>query len=284
MRLPEYNQESQLALKSLYPHQPLKGQIALVTGGSSGIGEGCARHLAAAGASVAINFMSHRQKADLIAAQITGAGGEAFSIGADVSQEPEVLEMFDQVRSHFGTLDILVSNAGLQKDAAFVDMTVDQWDTVMNVNLRGMFLNCREAVREFQRRDRRHLSKSNGKIICMSSVHEVIPWAGHINYAASKGGVMLLMKSLAQEVSKLGIRVNSIAPGAIATPINKPAWETQEALDELMAYIPYDRIGTTDDIGQAAVWLSSDASDYVVGTTLFVDGGMTTLENFSEGG
>lgn len=284
MRLPEYNQESQSALNSLYPHQPLKGQIALVTGGSSGIGEGCVRHLAAAGASVAINYINNCEKADIIAAQIAGAGGIAISVGADVSKEAEVMAMFDQVRAEFGTLDILVSNAGLQKDAAFVDMTVDQWDTVMNVNLRGMFLNCREAVREFQRRDRRSLSKSNGKIICMSSVHEVIPWAGHINYAASKGGVMLFMKSLAQEVSRFGIRVNSIAPGAIATPINRPAWETEEALTALMDLIPYDRIGIPDDIGQAAVWLSSDASDYVVGTTLFIDGGMTTFESFSEGG
>ena len=284
MRLPEYNLESQKALLSLYPHQPLRGQIALVTGGSSGIGEGCVRHLAAAGAAVAINYIAKCERADQIAAEIVEAGGQASSVGADVSKEDEVIAMFDAVRAKYGTLDILVSNAGLQKDAPIQDMTVDQWDTVLNVNLKGMFLTSREAVREFDRRGPRDVSRASGKIICMSSVHETIPWAGHINYAASKGGVLMFMKSLAQEVSVRKIRVNSIAPGAIATPINRPAWETDAALTALLDLIPYERVGIPDDIGQAAVWLASDASEYVVGTTLFVDGGMTTFESFADGG
>jgi glucose 1-dehydrogenase len=192
--------------------------------------------------------------------------------------------MYDQIRATFGTIDILIANAGLQRDAPIETMTVTQWDTVLNVNLKGQFLCAREAAKEFQRRGPRSVSRALGKIVCMSSVHQLIPWARHANYAAAKGGVLLLMQSLAQELAGRAIRVNGIAPGAIATPINRPAWETPEAEAKLLDLIPYNRVGVPDDIGRAAVWLASDASDYVVGSTLFVDGGMTTFESFSTGG
>jgi len=165
-----------------------------------------------------------------------------------------------------------------------VDSTV-QWNTVINVNLTGQFLCAREAVREFKRRGVvKTVSCAAGKIICMSSVHEIIPWAGHVNYAASKGGVMLMMKSIAQEVAPFRIRVNSIAPGAIRTPINREAWETPEAYDELMKLVPYKRIGEPEDIARAAVWLASDYADYINGISLFVDGGMTLYPGFATGG
>jgi glucose 1-dehydrogenase len=164
-------------------------------------------------------------------------------------------------------------------------MTLAQWNTVLAVNLTGQFLCCREAIREFKRRGvKKDISVAAGKIICMSSVHEVIPWAGHINYAASKGGVMLMMKSLAQEVAPFRIRVNSIGPGAIRTPINRAAWETEEAYRELLKLIPYKRIGEPEDIARAAVWLASDEADYITGTTLFIDGGMTLYPGFEAGG
>lgn len=284
MQLEEYNLARQQALCGEYPHQPLKGQIALVTGANSGIGEACVRHLAAAGASVAINYVTAPDKADAITNDIIGAGGQAASFSADVSNEAQVLAMYDQVRARFGTIDILVANAGLQRDAPVETMTVAQWDTVINVNLKGQFLCAREAAKEFQRRGQRDVSKALGKIICMSSVHQLIPWARHINYAAAKGGVMLLMQSLAQELAGRAIRVNGIAPGAIATPINRAAWETPEAEAKLLDLIPYNRVGVPDDIGRATVWLSSDASDYIVGSTIFIDGGMTTFESFSTGG
>jgi len=156
---------------------------------------------------------------------------------------------------------------------------------VIGVNLTGQFLCTREAVREFKRRGvDKKISVAAGKIICMSSVHQEIPWAGHANYAASKGGVMLLMKSLAQEMAPYRIRVNSIAPGAIRTPINTAAWSTPEAYQDLMTLVPYKRIGEPDDIAQAAIWLASDAADYVTGATLFVDGGMTLYPGFSTNG
>ncbi len=275
----------QAELMTHYPAKPLKGQKALVTGANSGIGEGVARHLAAAGAAVVINYVTHPETAQAIVADITGAGGEAIAIQADVSNETQVQAMFAQMIQQWGTIDILVNNAGLQKDSAFADMTLDQWNLVIGVNLTGQFLCAREAVREFQRRGvKPEISAAAGKIICMSSVHEVIPWGGHANYASSKGGVMLLMKSMAQELAPRKIRVNSIGPGAIKTPINHTAWETDEAAKSLLTLIPYNRIGVASDIGTTAVWLASDDSDYMTGQTLFVDGGMTLYPGFATGG
>jgi len=265
----------------------LQNQVAIVTGASSGIGAGVAKSLAAAGAIVIINYPvdAAMPGANAVLDEITKNGGRGMIARADVSKEADVQKMFADVIRQYGTVDILVNNAGLQKDAPFQDMTLEQWNFVLGVNLTGQFLCSREAIREFLRRGvDPSRSKAAGKIIQMSSVHEVIPWAGHANYAASKGGVMLLMKSLAQEFACKKIRINSICPGAIQTPINRQAWETPEALKELLTLIPYQRIGQPEDIGNAAVWLASDDSDYVNGTSLFVDGGMTLYPGFTTNG
>ncbi|MCC6794061.1 MAG: SDR family oxidoreductase [Candidatus Hydrogenedentes bacterium] len=263
----------------------LKGQKALVTGASSGIGKAVAIALGHAGADVVINYVTGEDKAQAVADEIMRCGSKAYIHKADVSKEDQVQDMFRAMIAKWGTIDILVNNAGLQKDAPFDQMTLDQWNLVLSVNLTGQFLCAREAVREFKRRGvRKEVSCAAGKIICISSVHEVIPWAGHVNYAASKGGVMLMMKSIAQEVAPYRIRVNSIAPGAVRTPINMEAWDTPEAYHDLLKLIPYKRIGEPEDIGQAAVWLASDHSDYVHGVTLFVDGGMTLYPGFETGG
>jgi glucose 1-dehydrogenase len=267
------------------PQKLLLGQKALVTGASSGIGRAIALALSEAGADVLVNYASGADKAMALVEEITAADGRAIAVRADVSQEAEVKAMFARCIEEFGTVDILVNNAGLQQDAPFHDMTLAQWNRVMGVNLTGQFLCSREAVREFRRRGvQPDVSCSAGKILCVSSVHEVIPWAGHVNYAASKGGVMLMMKSIAQEVAPYRIRVNSICPGAIRTPINMEAWDTPEAYLELMKLIPYKRIGEADEIGRAAVWLASDYADYVHGISLFVDGGMTLYPGFETGG
>ena len=267
------------------PQRPLQKQKALVTGGSSGIGEGCALALGAAGAAVAVNYHSDADEAERVVAAIEKAGGEAFAVQADVSREDQVQTMFAEIMRRFGTIDILLNNAGLQQDAPLHEMTLKQWELVIGVNLTGQFLCAREAAREFLRRGVvPEVSRAAGKIICMSSVHEVIPWAGHVNYAASKGGIMQLMKSMAQELAPKKIRVNSIAPGAIRTPINRTAWDTPEALAELLKLIPDGRVGEPEDIARAAVWLASDASDYVTGATIFVDGGMTLYPGFATGG
>lgn len=267
--------------------QKLQHQIAIVTGASSGIGAGVSKALAASGATVVINHpvAATKDAAEAVLKEITDTGGKGITYQADVSREDEVVRMFQDVVSTYGTVDILVNNAGLQRDAAFVDMTLEQWSTVIGVNLTGQFLCAREAIREFLRRGvQPERSRAAGKIICMSSVHELIPWAGHANYAASKGGIKMMMESVAQEYAPKKIRINSIGPGAIKTPINRAAWETPVAEKRLLELIPYGRVGITDDIGTVAVWLASDDSDYVNGITLFVDGGMTLFPGFSTNG
>jgi len=266
-------------------NKTLKGQKALVTGASSGIGKGIAVALGRAGADVVLNYVAGDDVIEEILEAVRHCGARAYAHKADVSQEDQVQAMFRRMYDEFGTIDILVNNAGLQRDAPFHEMSLDAWNKVLGVNLTGQFLCAREAVREFRRRGVvKEVSCAAGKIVCISSVHEVIPWAGHVNYAASKGGVMMMMKSIAQEVAPYRIRVNSIAPGAIRTPINRDAWATPEAYNELLKLIPYKRIGEVDDIGRVAVWLASDEADYVHGTTLFVDGGMTLYPGFEAGG
>ena len=265
--------------------QPLRGQKALVTGASSGIGEGIARALGAAGAAVVVNYAGNAAGAARVVADLNAGGAAALAIRADVAREADVEAMFAEMLAAWGRIDILVNNSGVQRDAALTEMTLDQWTTVLGVNLTGMFLCTRAAARAMiGQGPAPALSRATGKILCISSVHEVIPWAGHVNYAASKGGVKLFMQSVAQELAPHRIRVNSIAPGAIQTAINRAAWETPHALQSLLTLIPYGRIGVPEDIGQAAVWLASDAADYVHGQTIFVDGGMTLYPEFARGG
>src|SRR5437667_9492285 len=266
-------------------YQPLKGQKALVTGANSGIGEGVARALGAAGAAVVVNYVSKPDAAEKIAEHIRGNGVEAMAIRADVSNEAEVEAMFASVAREWGGVDARVTNAGLQRDAPVTEMTLQEWNTVLSVNLTGVFLCSRVAARSMiQRGVRPGISRAAGKIICISSVHEVIPWAGHVNYAASKGGVGMFMKSLAQELAPYRIRVNSVAPGAIMTPINRDAWNTPEALGRRLKLIPYGRIGLPEDIGKVVAFLASDDADYIHGQTIYVDGGMTLYPEFAHGG
>jgi glucose 1-dehydrogenase len=272
-------------LSTMSDHKPLARQKALVTGANSGIGKGVAIALGAAGADVVVNYVEGDDAANAVVEEIRRSGSNAIAHRADISAEDQVETMFDRAVREYGTIDILVNNAGLQRDSVFADMTLEKWNKVLGVNLTGQFLCARSAIREFLRRGVvPSVSRAAGKIICMSSVHQVIPWAGHANYATSKGGIKLLMESMAQELAPKGIRVNGIAPGAIQTPINTSAWDTPEALRSLLTLIPYGRIGLPDDVARAAVWLASDDSDYVVGTTLFVDGGMTLYPGFSTNG
>ncbi|CAL9672044.1 Glucose 1-dehydrogenase [Streptomyces sp. enrichment culture] len=273
------------AQNGLIPVHLLRGQKALVTGANSGIGKATAIGLGKAGADVVVNYVAGRDEAEKVVEEITSFGVRAAAYEADVSDEDQVVAMTERMVEEFGTIDILVANAGLQRDAAFTDMTLAQWHKVLDVNLTGQFLCAREATKEFLRRGVvPEVSRSAGKIICMSSVHQLIPWAGHVNYASSKGGVQMMMETLAQELAPKRIRVNAIAPGAIRTPINRSAWETPDAERDLLRLIPYNRVGDPEDIAHAAVGLASDLMDYVVGTTLYVDGGMTLFPGFATGG
>ncbi|WP_443056028.1 SDR family oxidoreductase [Streptomyces sp. IBSBF 3136] len=263
----------------------LKGQKALVTGANSGIGRATAVALGRAGADVVVNYVAGKEDAEQVVEEITALGVRAAAYEADVSSEDQVVAMTNRMVEEFGTIDILVANAGLQRDARFTDMTLAQWQKVLDVNLTGQFLCAREATREFLRRGVvPEVSRAAGKIICMSSVHQLIPWAGHVNYASSKGGVQMMMQTLAQELAPHRIRVNAVAPGAIKTPINRSAWDTPDAERDLLQLIPYGRVGEPDDIANAVVGLASDLMDYVVGATLYVDGGMTLFPGFATGG
>lgn len=260
----------------------LVGQAAIVTGASSGIGQATAIELARAGANVAVNFRGSPEGAAETVAEIEKLGQKAFAIQADVSDEAAVAALFDEAEAKLGPIDIVVSNSGLQRDAAIGEMSLEAWNAVIAVNLTGGFLIGREAIRRFRRKGRRDVSRALGKLVFDSSVHQQIPWAFHANYAASKGGLDLLMRSIAQEVASEGIRVNAVGPGAIATPIN--ASERRDGEAEMLKLIPYGRIGEPADIGRAVAFLVSDAADYITGQTLFVDGGMTLYPGFKGNG
>ncbi len=262
-----------------------KDRVIVVTGASSGIGQACALLLGSKGAKVIVNYHSGKEEAQHTLSQIKESGGDGIAVKANVGKEADVQALFKKTMDTYGRLDAVVSNAGMQDDSSFLDMTLDQWQKVIDVNLTGQFLVTREAARIFVKQSPGKNSKSTiGNIVMMSSVHDIIPWAGHVNYAASKGGIMMLMKSLAQELAPYKIRVNSVSPGAIRTSINKEVWSDDSKLQELMKLVPYRRIGTPEDVAKAVAWLCSDDSDYVVGETLYIDGGMTLYPEFSDNG
>ncbi|NJB84958.1 glucose 1-dehydrogenase [Lewinella marina] len=262
----------------------LKGQTAIITGSSTGLGRACAIGLAREGMNVVINYHSSDKEAKEVRREIEAAGGRAIAVQADVSKEEEVIKLFEACHEEYGHLDLLVANAGLQADAAFTEMTLEQWNRVISVDLTGQFLCCREAARIFRRQGVHEHSSAAGKIICMSSVHDEIAWAGHVNYAAAKGGVKMMMESMAQELAGDKIRINSISPGAIRTEINRAAWEGEDAMNELLKLIPYGRIGEAEDVANLCTFLASDASDYITGATIYIDGGMMLYPGFRFGG
>jgi glucose 1-dehydrogenase len=262
----------------------MKGKTAIVTGASSGIGKAIALAFGKQGANVIVNYRSSEKEALDVAEQINGNGGSAISVKADVSKEAEVLKLFQLTIETYKSIEILVCNAGIQKDNSLSKMTLEEWQRVFDVNLTGYFLCARQAIKEFESNKTTGNKKAIGNIIFVSSVHDIIPWAGHVNYAASKGGVLMFMKSLALEVAPQKIRVNAISPGAIKTNINKEVWEDKEQAKKLLELIPYQRIGEPEDVAEVALWLASDASDYVTGTTIYVDGGMTLYPGFVDNG
>lgn len=249
--------------------RPLQGQRALVTGADTGIGGAVAEALGDAGAKVMVNYLDDRDAAEQVAERIRAKEGQAMIFQADVSEENQVKSLFDVLVGYWGSIDILVNNAGLQQDAALLEMSLSQWNKVIGVNLTGQFLCTREAVREFLRRGvQPGLSASVGKIICLSSAPDV-NFCGQVNYAASQGGVVLLMKSLAEEFAKDKIRVNGIATGVIKTPFNTATLATTMQAAGLLKPIP-SGTNTPEDIAKALVWLVSDEADTINGATFYI--------------
>jgi NAD(P)-dependent dehydrogenase (short-subunit alcohol dehydrogenase family) len=256
----------------------LRGRRAVVTGANSGIGRGIALALAREGARTCVNYVSHPENAQAVVSEIAGAGGTAIAAQADVSDPAQVARMFAEVDQAWGGVDILVNNAGIDGPrAAGWEQTPDAWRRVLDINLTGAYLCAREALR-------RMVPARRGVVLSLTSVHERIPWTGYSAYTASKAGLSMLTKTLAQEAAPSGVRVLAVAPGAIQTPINRDVWGDPARLADLLTKIPIGRLGTVDDIARMVAVLVSDIAGYVTGTTLFVDGGMTLYPSFMRGG
>jgi glucose 1-dehydrogenase len=261
----------------------LKNQTAVITGASGGIGGAIAIALGKAGANVAINYFNDEEGAKEIQQAIVDAGSKAFIQRGDVGKEEDVKNLFDKAKETFGAVHILINNAGIQIDQPFLKLSYEDWNQVLQTNLSGAFLCAREAAKCFDEQGvNEDISKASGKIVFISSVHDTIPWSGRVNYATSKGGMKMMMKSIAQELAPSKVRVMSISPGAIKTPINEDEWSNEEGKKKMLAKIPYGRVGEPEDIGRVAVWLVSDQADYITGTSLYVDGGMTLYPSFQE--
>lgn len=262
-------------------HKPLKNQNAIVTGASSGIGQAIAIELGAAGANVLINYHSDEEGAKNTQEEIEKAGGKGLVLQGNVGKQEDVSRMFEEAKNNFGNLHILVSNAGIQKDAPFTEMTFEEWDQVVRTNLSGAFMASQAAAKAFMSQGiDENISRAAGKIIFISSVHDIIPWAGRVNYTSSKGGLKMMMESIAQELAPHRIRINNVSPGAIKTSINEEEWGDEEGKKKMLEQIPYGRIGDPEDIARAVRWLVTDEADYITGTTIYVDGGMTLYPSF----
>jgi len=256
----------------------LNGKRALVTGANSGIGRALAIGLGQSGARVAVNYVSSPDKADEVVAEIHREGAEAMAVRADVSDAAQVAAMFGQIDQAWGGIDVLVNNAGIDGGATVAwEADPAAWRRVLDINLVGAFLCAREAMR-------RMVAQKSGVVLGISSVHELIPWTGFSAYTASKAGMSMLVKTLAQEAAPYGVRVLAVGPGAIKTPINANVWNDPKLYADLLDKIPLRRMGTPEEIAAMVVFLVSDAAAYVTGTTIFVDGGMLDYPDFQHGG
>lgn len=256
----------------------LKGKVAVITGSSSGLGRSIAQFLSQAGASVVINYRKEKDKADEVTQEIIQGGGKAICVQADVSKKEDVKHLFEMADQELGPVDILVNNAGIDgKRQMCGDDDPDEWERVISINLLGPYYCAREAVK-------RMIPKKSGVIINITSDHEFVPWSGYSAYSSSKAGLSMFTKTLAQEVAENNIRVISVAPGAIKTPINRDVWGNPDSLADLLKKVAMPRLGEVSDIGSVVAFLCSDLASYVTGITVPVDGGMLLYPDFKHGG
>lgn len=252
----------------------LEGKVALVTGSSQGIGQAIAIRLAEEGANIVIDYRSHPEGAEETKAKVEATGHQAHVVQADLGKVSDIHRMVDEGIQQLGKIDILVNNAGLEKSADFWDVTEEDYDSVINVNLKGVFFTTQAVVQHLKEAQR------PGKIINISSVHEELPFPHFTSYCASKGGLKMMMRNLAVELGPLGITVNNVAPGAIETPINKSLLEDKDKLGAVLKNIPLGRLGQPNDVAALVAFLASSDADYITGSTFFVDGGL--LWNYQE--
>ncbi|WP_273852076.1 glucose-1-dehydrogenase [Guptibacillus spartinae] len=258
-------------------YKELKGKVAIVTGAASGLGKAVATRFGAEGMKVVVNYLSKEDEATNVVEEIKRSGGEAISVQADVSKEADVEKLIKAAHENFGTLNVMMNNAGIQKEIPSHKMTLDDWNNVISVNLSGTFLGSTKAINYMLE----HQIK--GSIINMSSVHEVVPWPHFVHYASSKGGMKMLTQTLALEYAPHGIRVNNIGPGAINTPINAEKFSDPKTKEDVLSMIPMKEIGEPAQIASIAAFLASDEASYVTGITLFADGGMKLYPAFQAG-
>lgn len=258
-------------------YDDLDKKVAVVTGGSKGLGSAIAVRFGREGMSVVVNYHTDEKGAERTVSAIEEAGGRACAIQADISSDEGARSLLETALSEFGGLDVWVNNAGMENQSPTDELSLDDWKRVIDTNLAGVFLGSRCALQHFVE------TGKHGSIINMSSVHEKIPWPTFAHYAASKGGVEMFTKTIALEYADRGIRANCIGPGAINTPINKEKFSDPEQYEATVSMVPMGRIGEPEDVASAAAWLASDEARYVTGITLFVDGGMTLYPSFQYG-
>ncbi|QTL50339.1 MULTISPECIES: glucose 1-dehydrogenase [Priestia] len=258
-------------------YKDLEGKVVVITGSSTGLGKSMAVRFATEKAKVVVNYRSKEDEANSVLEEIKKVGGEAIAVKGDVTVESDVINLVQSAIKEFGKLDIMINNAGLENPVSSHEMSLSDWNKVIDTNLTGAFLGSREAIKYFVEND------VKGTVINMSSVHEKIPWPLFVHYAASKGGMKLMTETLALEYAPKGIRVNNIGPGAINTPINAEKFADPEQRADVESMIPMGYIGEPEEIAAVAAWLASSEASYVTGITLFADGGMTQYPSFQAG-
>ena len=258
-------------------YKDLEGKVVVITGSSTGLGKAMAIRFATEKAKVVVNYRSKEEEANSVLEEIKKVGGEAIAVKGDVTVESDVINLVQSAIKEFGKFDVMINNAGLENPVSSHEMSLSDWNKVIDTNLTGAFLGSREAIKYFVEND------IKGTVINMSSVHEKIPWPLFVHYAASKGGMKLMTETLALEYAPKGIRVNNIGPGAINTPINAEKFADPEQRADVESMIPMGYIGEPEEIAAVAAWLASSEASYVTGITLFADGGMTQYPSFQAG-
>ncbi|KRE10209.1 MULTISPECIES: glucose 1-dehydrogenase [Priestia] len=258
-------------------YKDLEGKVVVITGSSTGLGKAMAIRFATEKAKVVVNYRSKEEEANSVLEEIKKVGGEAIAVKGDVTVESDVINLVQSAIKEFGKLDVMINNAGMENPVSSHEMSLSDWNKVIDTNLTGAFLGSREAIKYFVEND------IKGTVINMSSVHEKIPWPLFVHYAASKGGMKLMTETLALEYAPKGIRVNNIGPGAINTPINAEKFADPKQRADVESMIPMGYIGEPEEIAAVAAWLASSEASYVTGITLFADGGMTQYPSFQAG-